>query len=268
MKYFTFIVFLLISVFVNAQMNMEEISYIPSHSGYYNNLVVKGNTKINEIVTYPFNVVSYGSFLTLNSSSKMHIGTVYVSTGTAALYSNFSVDDVAGWSIVVPGYEPERGTKVSTVQPIALRMDGGNLSLSRSGAAASLLKIDPITFEPASAKTPLLTIRTENFNYPVPSDIKFHAIVKNLYLFGMKVPSCTGGYYWQPVKAGGKLYYILACNTTTCVNPEYEEACLKKNNDSVGWSRYVWDVSEAPNNCYCRDTTQGVGVIIDDPAAS
>ena len=39
MKYFTIIVFLFLSTFAFSQLNMEEVSYVPSPSGYYNSLI-------------------------------------------------------------------------------------------------------------------------------------------------------------------------------------------------------------------------------------
>lgn len=264
MKYFTFIIFLLLSIFVNAQMNMEEISYIPSHSGYYNNLIVKGDAKINEIYTYPFDVISYGSRLQVKalSPAQIFIGLISVSTGTVSLYSTFSLDDVSGWQIETPHID--RSGKTASPSPIPLRMDGGNLSLSRSGSSPSLLKIDPIYFEPSVGKTPLLSIRTENFNFSTTNGVA--PFVDNLYIFGMRIPDCQNKYYWQPVKVEGVLHYILACNNTGCKNPEYEEACLQKNGGAKSsdpfTNQYSWNTSNPPN-CYCEKNS--VNINIDDP---
>jgi len=231
MKYFTFIVFLFSAIILNAQMSMEEISYIPSRSGYYNNLVVKGNVKINELSTHPFDIVTYGSYLKFNvdNNSRM-FANISISTGTAVLNSDFNVNEVGAWSISVPS--------ASATGPITLNMNGGSLSVSKSNANSSL-KINSISFQAPETQSPTLNIRTEDFilgSDAIP-------IVDNLYILGMKIPTCQNGYYWQPVKAqNGNTYTILACNMTTCSNPEGEEACLRDGK--------TWDTSSAPT-CSC-----------------
>ena len=52
MKYFTLICFLFLALIANAQTIVDEISYVPSASGYYNNLIVKGNANIH-ILPFP-----------------------------------------------------------------------------------------------------------------------------------------------------------------------------------------------------------------------
>ena len=269
MKYFTLTLFLLLTVVLNAQLNMEEISYVPSPSGYYNNLVVKGNVNIAEMVTYPFNVQSYGSFLHVkvnpSSTSKLYIGQLNVSNGTVALFSEFTVAQNNSWSINVPNQPAQR----EALNYIPITMNGGNLSVSKSNATDSPLNISALTFNLPMAETPTMKIRTKDLQYAVKDkdEIIMPFETQELYILGMKVPRCTGeggGYYWQPVKVGSIFYNILACNTTGCNNPEYEEACLQRNNDSVGWDRYVWDTTD-PNNCYCKDNTQGTQINIPKP---
>lgn len=274
MKYFTFIVFLFLSVFASAQLTMEEISYVPSPSGYYNNLVVKGNANINEVLTTPFNIVSYGSLLKVyvnqgiddpSKASKMYIGLVNVSTGTAVLYSDFSADQVSNWTQIVVPSEPEiPQSKAADLQDVQITMDGGYLSLSRSNGD-SYLKIDAISFEPSLGKTPKLTIRTEDFIYNDTGVKQFYPTVENLYLFDMKLPNCSGGYYWQTVpvteSSNTKCYSVLACNTTSCNNPEFEEACLQKNAPGRGSTPdptiAYWDTTNAPN---CRCVKNGIDI--------
>ena len=71
MKHFiTLITFLSLTIFVNAQLNMEEISYNPSPTGYYDNLVVKGNVYIQNLATDIFDVISYGSVLDFKTPNK------------------------------------------------------------------------------------------------------------------------------------------------------------------------------------------------------
>lgn len=243
MKYFTFIVFLFSAIILNAQMSMEEISYIPSRSGYYNNLVVKGNVKINELSTHPFDIVTYGSYLKFNvdNNSRM-FANISISTGTAVLNSDFNVNEVGAWSISVPG-------TTSTTSPITLNMNGGSLSVSKSNASSSL-QINSISFQAPETQTPTLNIRTEDFTLGTDAI----PVVDNLYILGMKIPGpnpssapvnqkCQNGYYWQPVKAiNGNTYTILACNMSACSNPEGEEACLRDGK--------TWDTSSAPT-CSC-----------------
>lgn len=225
MKYFTFILFLLSAVILNAQMSMEEVSYIPSPSGYYNNLIVKGNADINELVTRSFDVQSYASFLNLETtSSKIFINNLSISTGTVALFSEYAISDI------MP--DPLTGAK-GTTSPIKITMHGGNLSVDRSQTGSSTnLNISDLSFaDEIQGKTPELKARTSNmvFDYSLANNNSF--FVKNLYILGMKVPSCPRGYYWQDVRIGdgNQVYTILACNTTLCQYPYTEEQCYQQN---------------------------------------
>lgn len=256
MKYFTFFLLLFSAVILNAQLNMEEIAYIPSPSGYYNNLVVKGNANINEIRTYPFDVHSYSSFLNLEIStttSKIYISNLNVSTGTVALFSEFDVNDVNGWAIQEP--DPQRAESPSAA---TIYMSGGNLSVARSQNSSASLNIGLISFGDAiEGKTPKLQVRTKYFQY-FNSIVQSDFIVDNLYIMGMRVPNCRdngGHYYWQnvPVKVNGstEIRTVLACSTNNCPNPEQEESCLS-HNTKFEQNRYRWNLESNP--CACTDT--------------
>ena len=263
MKYFTFILFLFSVVILNAQMSMEEISYIPSPSGYYNNLVVKGDVNIKEISTYPFNVHSYASFLDLEISTdtaKIYISNLRVSTGTVALFSEFDINTVNNWSIHEPN--PERS---EPPQAANIYMSGGSLSLAQSTNSSASLNIGSITFGDAIVgKSPRLYVKTQDFQYN-GAIIETDFIVDNVYIMGMKIPSCPHKYYWQnvPVTGISDPFSVLACNTTTCsiAQQQGEEACLSKNTN--GQNRYQWNTQSHP--CECVDSWNSSSVVPVNP---
>ena len=250
MKYFTFIVFLLSSLVLNAQLNMEEISYVPSPSGYYDNLIVKGNVKINELVASPFNIQSYGSFLNMEVSptSNTYISNLNISTGTVALFSEFSISEINELHMTeaLKNRTPTR-TDTTTTSYLPIKMNGGNLSVSKSLAYNADLVIGAFSFETSSGKNPVFNVKTNTLNY----NLSYPFRAKNVYIMGMKVPACEHGYYWQPIRVASTTYTILACNMTSCSEPWKEETCLNKNTN--GRDRYQWNTPEHP--CRCYDTT-------------
>ncbi len=227
MKHFIFVVLLLLTVAVSAQMNIEQVAYIPSRSGFYNNLIVKGNATINNLSTNPFNIVTHGSLTTLNiPNSTIKISQVNVSTGTVSQEGSAYIQMPSSDNLIT-----------------SFGINGGSLSVSRTPTASetpsnTTLKINAI-LHPLTEQVPTLYMRTQDFN-----DLLFANI--NLYIFGMKYPSQPK--YWQPVKIGSKKYEILAIEgDLNCDHPEREEVCLRKNiqecqssSDPNCWNTYRW----------------------------
>ena len=220
MKYFIIIIFSFLTIVVNAQLNMEEIAYVPSPSGYYNNLVVKGNSRIHELRTSPFNIQSYSSVLDLNLSTTSAIfiqNLTVASSGTVGLSSSLPITQFANLSIQNPG-----GANPVTRPQIG--MNGGNLIITRSTAGQDpTLSIQSFTFQSTDNK--FMNVRTRDISYQGISDINF--LAEQLYIMGMQVPPCPHGYFWTTVTvAPDSQYTVLACNQTSCTNPEQEEACV------------------------------------------
>ncbi len=186
MKYFSIFVFLFLTLIANAQLTMEEIAYVPSASGYYNSLIVKGDVNIKELWTYPLNIQSYGSFLDVTiKNSGTAISSITVSTNTFVSLKNT--------------YLPSGATPTHLVN---MQMNGGKISLQQDNISNNNkyhLKIGDITkiYELSQGST--ITYKTERFTYPDEttdiSDIKALP-VKNLYIMGMKVPYCNGKTKW------------------------------------------------------------------------
>lgn len=230
MKYFITVIFSLLTIVVNAQLSMEEISYIPSPSGIYDNLIVKGNARIHEVQTRPFNIQSYSSVLNFNSP-KMFVANINVpSTGTVSLSSTEAVSNFTNLGITNPG-------AANNINRPKIIMNGGNLIITKDQYQNPSLVVDEFYFLSTGNKN--LTVKTRDVEYPNLCGLK----TEHLYIMGMQVPSCYYKYYWQPVKVGSKSYTVLACNMTACQNPEQEEACLAQG------TNYCW------KNCQCKSGT-------------
>lgn len=208
-QFITVITFLFLTVFVNAQLNMEEISYIPSTTGHYDNLIVKGNVYIKDLMTdNPFDIQSYGSLLTLRTGSVyIHKLTMTGNNRTMALSSTSSnLSDTILSNPLAPGE-----TNSTTKQTTPFTMHGGSLSIATASGTAEeqpVLLVDSISFYPTSGR-PTYNIRTQNLN--ITKNIYVDS--NGLYLMGMKVPYCTNGYKWANVTVSDdtKSYSVLAC---------------------------------------------------------
>ena len=251
MKYFVFVIFVFSALVLNAQMNIEEIAYVPSPTGYYNSLIVKGNAKIKELRSRPFNIHSYSSFLTVNVSSttsSLFINKLIVSTGTAALLAN--KNNATG-----PTVTPPQGSISVAGSNVAVRMNGGSLSVSKTldASAGSKINIDTLTYEPPISTGSTINFFTQDV-YNDTSKANFLIVPHDsFYIFGMKVPPCEGrGYYWQDVKVANTTFTVLACNTTNCEHPEDEEECLNRPMSTGNWS---WNQT----TCHCDDGAQPGG---------
>ncbi len=211
-QFITVITFLFLTVFVNAQLNMEEISYIPSTTGHYDNLIVKGNVYIKDLITAkPFDIQSYGSLLTLRTNTNhvyIHNLTMTGNNRTMALSSQSSnLTSTIMTNPLAPGE-----TNPTNKQITPFTMHGGSLSIATANGTAvvqPVLLVESIAFYPTSGITPTYNIRTQNLN------ITDNIYVQNegLYLMGMKVPYCIKGYVWADVTVsdGTKPYSVLAC---------------------------------------------------------
>jgi len=201
MKHFLFVIFLFLAVFTCAQ-NLEEIYYVPSPSGHYTNLISKGDAYINILATPTFDIHSYGSLLTIrikNETSKINIGTLNIlqSNGTA--------------TFAMP----------SDTETLTTKAYAGFLSFSSSLNGLRTLGINALNLPQA---TTVLAFNARNIFAHETNNSALY--VNNLSIYGMQVPLCDHGYYWQTVNVGGNSYTILACNTTTCTNPQDEENCV------------------------------------------
>lgn len=226
MKYFAFIIFLFSAIVLNSQVTIEEVAYIPSASGYYNNLIIKGDVNINKLKTDTFNIQSYGSILDINVSdgSRLFINTLRIPhrNGSAALLSNQDESNYnnSNFSVVVPNNPPNRSTPPSppSSEPDftnfhTVNMSGGALSLSktRDADSSSQIQVRNLNFM-SNSKSPTLNIKVRDV-YSIFADNSLQ--VNELYIFGMKVPQCPGNYYWTNVTVGRTQYTVLACDTST-----------------------------------------------------
>lgn len=230
MKHFIFVVLLMLAIAANAQMNVEEISYVPSRSGFYNNLIVKGDATINKILTDPFDIRSYGSLLRLNfPTSTIQINNLTVSTGTAYILN---------------------GTDPSKVYTITL--NGGNLSVSRfpNQSGDTILQIPKFWIRAPETETVITsTVRTETY-------VDQQHNVRDVYILGMRT-IFNGISYWQPVKVtksdGTENKYTILAYSNAGYNKQKQEVCLRKNiqacidrnyadyDDGTScWDTYVW----------------------------
>lgn len=215
MKHFiTLITFLSLTIFVNAQLNMEEISYNPSPTGYYDNLVVKGSAYIQNLATDIFDVISYGSVLDFKTPNKdIYIKKLTIPnnndrTVTVALSStNKDITTEIGVNPLAPGE-----TNISEMFT-NIHMNGGVLSVAPSVASdtdhpVSKVNVHAMYFY-QSGITHEYDVITQNLTID-NTDILVSP--QGLVLMGMKVPNCPGGWAWQNVPIGGTSYSALACN--------------------------------------------------------
>ena len=214
MKHFLFFVFLFCSLIINAQA-VEEIAYIPSSSGNYDNLVVKGDTQINELVTPAFNLHSYGSLLTVRTlNDAIKVANLNISTGTASLIFNNNTDV---------------GTNTSKVT-----VKGGSISLTKNTTIASNVLVQELAF-PKKVNVDLYL----NARNAESKNNSTTLMVNNLFIFGMRVPECENNYYWQKVYSEQKEsnknieYEILVCNPTKCNAADLEKTCSGNWNAST-----------------------------------
>ena len=213
---------------------MEEIAYVPSPSGYYNNLIVKGDVYINNLVSDTFRIRSYSSIFTLEipDTSTLYINNIEVSHRRGSVFlseSKFDVvnnitNSITGMATPWPTNSKggEGGDPKAADSSIPIEINGGTISISNVPGENSTLSLRTIK---SNINIPNATVFTNNI-----SDTNSPPIyVKNLTIFGMDIPKCPYNYYWQKVKVGDDVYTVLACNTTTCSNPEKEEYCIQNN---------------------------------------
>ena len=226
MKYFTLILFLFSTILLNAQtaqpVAMEEIAYIPSRSGYYNNLVVKGNVHINRLQSFPVDMAVYSSLLKVNMETKTEVS-VTISTGTAII----DVDDGGTTS-----GNNQQTPKTIVEYGVPIHFEGGYVSISSFDDEEShrpSLEVLRYNF-PSDGAT--IDIKTENakfkqlentdstsmFMTPGGGGLNNYVHVKDLHIFGMKFPICHGGtsqknqWKWTPVSLpDNTIVYILSC---------------------------------------------------------
>lgn len=266
-RFFTFACFLVLTLALHAQMTMEEISYVPSPSGYYNNLIVKGSVRINEMVVNPFTIQSYSSLLRVNvdDDSRLLIKHVSVphSKGTVIVKESIEDGGSFGGGIVAPVDPPvpaeksggksskndatvkdekevkEEGGSKATQFYIPFDINGGTLSVSGLDSDSNFyFSIGSISLEKSE---PAIFASAQNIESINAVDLK----TKDLTIFGMQVPKCPNNYYWQKVKVGSLTYKVLACNTTACSNPEEEEKCYIEH--AGEHPPFHWDISK----CKC-----------------
>ena len=238
MKYFfIFISFLLFSAALQAQMILEELSYVPSPSGSYNSLIVKGNTKINNLVSYTFDIQNYSSILNVNvaENSILYINNLVVSHPKGSVVLKEDIKDDGGSSIIVPvpsgpavrGGEQKGGDRTNYI-PVSI--NGGNFSVSKIQSANddSYVSINSFSFNEAKATSPIFYLYTDDI---ISDNSNIDLNARNLYIFGMQIPKCPYNYYWQRVKVGGATYTVLACRTSHCPNYQEEEVCVAGGNN-------------------------------------
>ena len=237
MKYFFIIIsFLLFSVALQAQMILEEIAYVPSPSGSYNSLIVKGNTKINNLVSYTFFIQSYSSILNVNvaENSRLYINNLVVSHPKGSVVLKEDINDDGGGFIVVPvhpfgpavrGGETKGGDRTN-LNYIPVSINGGSFSVSKIQSANddSYVSINSFSFSDSKATSPNFYLYTDDIMSINNVDLN----ARNLYIFGMQIPKCPYNYYWQRVKVGGATYTVLACRKSSCSNYQDEEPCLQR----------------------------------------
>ena len=233
MKNFLFIIFLFFAIITNAQV-YEEISYIPSASGNYDNLIVKGNSNIRELITAPFNIHSYSSILN-----------VRVDPATTII-NNLNVQGAdASASFIFNAKEDMSANTADFV------ISGGKITFYKalSDDLNNSVKINGITFNNSS--TAKIVFSTRDFR---AIDKKSEVRTNSITIYGMDIPYCQNKHYWQTVHVGNTDYQILVCNQSNCTKPtpkgdqgtdRDEDYCwdvLHKNNPA----RY-WD----PTTCKC-----------------
>ena len=232
MKYITLTVFLFLTLVASAQLTMEEIAYIPSPSGYYNNLVVKGNVNIKNLETAPLNVQSYGSFLNMEVKSKKgtQISTITVLTDT---------------SIALNDMPKEKNPDIPT--PTRVNVTAGNAAISfqvdtlkpeKDELDLHQVKIGENTEAPywgtggnywayirnwTVNENKRINIRGEKLNFEQqystnPTEEQNTFITNMTFIYGMRVPYCgtpeRGAFTWKTVSVGDKPLQILACDTS------------------------------------------------------
>ena len=214
MKYFfTFISFLFLALTLQAQLIMEEISYVPSPSGYYNNLVVKGDVKINKFESNPFSIQAYSSILTLKvkNDHNLYIQSLDIKKANGSAYLRESDNDISA-SITEPN--PARGTQAT--EPIHFYLYGGTLSANGTAGSPNMsigsMSLPSITD---------LSVQTRFINQEGTDYMN----VQTLYILGMDVPRCNGEYRWQRVRVGTgtgntNIYTVLTCSNGTGVQSD------------------------------------------------
>ncbi len=200
MKYFTLIFFFFLTITVNAQLTMEEIAYVPSPSGYYNHLIVKGDVNIKKLQTYPLNIQSYGSFLdiTVNNSGTA-ISSITVSTNTFVSLKNAEFP-----------YAPLPNA-IAT-----MTIYGGKVSLQQKDLSTPTyrLKIENMPSIQNLQSNSTITYKTQVFKYPQDvtyTNQKTPVGVKNTYIMGMKIPHCDYPGQWVQYTQQDTPFYILYC---------------------------------------------------------
>ncbi|MBO4707526.1 MAG: hypothetical protein J5594_03080 [Elusimicrobiaceae bacterium] len=228
MKHFIFVVLLLLTVIVNAQLAVEEIAYVPSRLGFYNNLIVKGNATINNLNTQPFNIRTHGSITTLNiPNSAISIPQLTIANGT--------VSSQGSAYMVLPKLN-------SGEHKIAFGMNGGSISASRTQNVENQTAnfyIQAIQHD--ESVIPVLSVYTEDYIDPYTSGSG-----GDIYILNMKLPMTAAGSYWQPVKikqSDGtyKKYIILVIHPGVDGDHPKEEVCLWRNTaNPSNMGRYRW----------------------------
>lgn len=245
MKYFSAIFcFLFLTLTLQAQMIMDEVAYVPSPSGYYNNLVVQGDTYINQLITDSFNVQSYGTILTLKVASssllnirkinvKNPIGSVIVKESSEEMPTTGSFPNAPSQRKGGEGDKGDEGNNRQYPTYVPFNINGGSISVSSIKNGNSALELRDIE----TNATPLATIFTNDITN---ANQEPNIYVDHLSIFGMDIPQCPYNYYWQKVKVGSTVYTVLACNYNGCANPQGEEACLQSATNTC------WE------NCECK----------------
>jgi len=242
-RFFTVICFIFISLMLHAQMAMEEIAYVPAPSGYYNNLVVKGDVTINELVTESFFIRAYSSLLKLSTknidTTFFYIRDVEIYHDNAVAVMKESILDNGSFNTHIA--EPNSDDRASDTESenIIFYMNGGQVSATRLMNDHDSSFNFTINNVYSSSSVPVINVTANNMSSTSTEDVR----TKGLTIFGMDVPPCPNNYYWQKVKLpSGAVYTVLACNPTVCANPEQEEQC-------VGQTGYCWN----PLTCQCAE---------------
>lgn len=249
-RFFAIICLLSLSVALYAQMAIEEISYVPAPSGYYNNLIIKGDVKIKNLITESFFIRAYSSIIKLAVNldmSYLFIRDLNVYNQYGAVVMKESTLDNGSFNglIAEPNEENSRSTDTEN-DFVVFYMNGGIVSASRLENDHGSNFDFVVNTVYSSSSVPSINISTQDISSSsTTTDVR----TKELSIFGMTVPKCPNNYYWQKVKVGGTVYTILACNTTSCSNPAGEEACLQSN----------------PTNCWlgceCKPQSECLGTI-------
>ena len=236
MKYFTLIIFLFLTIISNAQLTMEEIAYIPSPSGYYNNLIVKGNVNINELRTRPLNIQSYGSFLNMvvGTSKGTEISTVTVLADTSIALNNIPTEQTPVWN------QPTIVNTTSGNAGLSFQIDNltpENSELEDYHQVKIAGNFDEAPYLPTEHEPDIywsgirnwtinsdkaIYIRGEKLNFEQnyishSGDSNRNSFISNMtFILGMRVPYCgnatkVGAYKWQEVSVGDGKFTILAC---------------------------------------------------------